>query len=232
MRGSDTSMGGDLREFPPTPGFIRPDAGLPLWSGAFDELSRLYWKPVYLFLRTVGRLSNDDAKDQSQQFFLHLLRNRAVERYRPTVAPFRVYLKTCLRNFLVDEVRRRASAPGAEVPLDAIPDPAAGEADRDFDREWLQSVLEAAVTEVQAELAAAGRSVEWALFDAYDLRDPAQPRTTYAELGAPHGLSEAEVRNALAFVRGKLRERAVAQVRRSVGDSAGLRSELGQLGLL
>jgi RNA polymerase sigma factor (sigma-70 family) len=232
MAGPDTSMGGGLREFPPTPGFVKPDPGQPLWSGAFEELSRLYWKPVYLFLRTVGRLSNDDAKDQAQQFFLQLLRNRALERYRPEVAPFRVFLKSCLRNFLVDEVRRRAARPGVEVPLEAVPDPAAEEAGREFDREWLRSVLEAAVAGLQAELALAGRSVEWELFQDYDLRDPERPRATYAELGAPHGLSEAEVRNALAYVRGKLRERAVAEVRRSVGDPAGLRSELGQMGLL
>lgn len=232
MRGPDTSMGGDFREFPPTPGFVKPEAGLPSWTGAFDELSRLYWKPVYLFLRTVGRLSNDDAKDQAQQFFLHLLRNRGLERYRPTVAPFRVYLKSCLRNFLIDEVRRRSAAPASEVPLDAVPDPAAADADQEFDREWLQAILEASVAEVRAELEAAGRAVEWTLFEAYDLRDPDRPRATYAELGAAHRLSEADVRNALAYVRGRLRERAVGQVRKSVGDSAGLRSELGQLGLL
>ena len=232
MRGPDTSMGGDFREFPPTPGFVKPEDGLPSWTGSFDALSRLYWKPVYLFLRTVGRFSNDDAKDQAQQFFLHLIRNRGLERYRPTVAPFRVYLKSCLRNFLIDEVRRRAAVPAAEVPLDAVPDPAADEAEKEFDQEWLRTILETSVAEVRADLAAAGRAVEWALFEAYDLRDPAQPRATYAELGAAHGLSEAEVRNALAYVRGRLRERAVAQVRQGVGDAAGLRSELGQLGLL
>ena len=45
-------------------------------------------------------------------------------------------------------------------------------------------------------------------------------------------LSEGEVRGALAFVRGKLRERVVEQVRRSVNDVSELHAELRHLGFV
>lgn len=240
MKGPDTSMGGNLREFPPTPGFIKPDPGesVPSWGNAVDQLSRIYWKPVYLYLRTVSGLSNDDAKDLTQQFFLHLLESRAVARYRPARAPFRVFLKSCLRNFLTDDLRQRGSlkrgGDRTPIPLEEAAERAAApeEAEREFDQGWLQAVLETALEEVRGDLAAQGRTAEWAVFEAYDLRDPAAPPATYAELGRAHGMSEAEVRGALAVVRGRLRERAVEEIRRSVTDPEELRSELGSLGLL
>lgn len=238
MAGPDTSMGGSLRDFPPTPGFIKslPGQETPTWNRASDQLSRTYWKPVYLYLRTVSGLSNDDAKDLTQQFFLHLFENRAVSRYEPARAPFRVYLKSCLRNFLADELRARASlkrgGDRSALPLEAAGETAAPAAEREFDDAWLQAVLETAIEEARGEFLAQGRAAEWAVFEAYDLRDPAAPRATYAELGRAHGLSESDVRGALQYARGKLRERVVEQVRRSVADPETLRTELGHLGFL
>jgi RNA polymerase sigma-70 factor (ECF subfamily) len=236
MSGPDTSMGGGLRDFPPTPGFIKPAPGeAPAsWNRGGDQLSRIYWKPVYLFLRAVAGLSNDDAKDLTQQFFLHLLESRALARYEPARAPFRVFLKSCLRNFLADDLRARGAlkrgGDRSAVPLEAAGEAAAPEAE--FDQGWLQALLETALEEVRADLAAQGRSAEWALFEAYDLRAPSAPAKSYAELGREHGLTEAGVRNALAYARGKLRERVVDEVRRSTADAGTLRAELGHLGFL
>jgi RNA polymerase sigma-70 factor (ECF subfamily) len=235
MKGPDTSMGGSLREFPPTPGFIRPQPGTdaPSWGPAVEQLARLYWKPVYLYLRAVGRMSNDDAKDLTQQFFLHLLESRAVERYEPARGPFRVFLKTCLKNFHTDHLRQRGSlkrsGDRAAVSIDDAGDAAVRAEEDPFERAWLESVLERALEEVRLDLQTRGRNVDWAVFDAYDLRGV---KATYAELGQTHGLSETDVRGALAYVRGKLREHVVDQVRRGVSSPEELRAELSHLGFL
>lgn len=210
-------MGGELRDFPTTPGVVT-------WSDALEELSRVYWKPVYLYLRTVWRASNEDAKDLAQQFFLHLVKHQSIERYQPSRAPFRVYIKTCLRNFLIDEHRRREA--GA-VPL-AQEVEAENDADAQFERAWLQTVLDEAIAEVRREIAPAA----WAVFEAYDLRPADRPKSTYAEIGSAQGMSEGEVRQTLANVRALLRTRAIAQVRKSVSDPDELCSELGHLGFL
>ncbi len=238
MKGPDTSMGGGLREFPPTPGFIKTPSGpdAPSWGPAVEHLSRLYWKPVYLYLRTVARMSNDDAKDLTQQFFLHVLEHRTVERYRPAVAPFRVFLKTCLKNFLTDELRQRGSLKRSgdrtAVSLEGSVEAPAPEGEDPFERAWLQTVLEEALEEVRLDLKARGRTADWAIFEAYDLRGPEAPKATYAELGRTHGMSEAEIRGALAYVRGRLREHVVEQVRRGVSSPEELRAELGHMGFL
>jgi hypothetical protein len=93
-------------------------------------------------------------------------------------------------------------------------------------------MLEAAVDALKEELLARGRSVEWELFQAYDLRDPGAPKATYEDLARVHRLSEGEVRGALAFVRGKLRERVIDQVRRIVNGVEELHSELRHLGFV
>ena len=238
MKGPDTSMGGSLREFPPTPGFVKPALGesAPSWGHAVEHLSRLYWKPVYQYLRTVGRMSNDDAKDLTQQFFLHLLEDRTVERYEPARGPFRVFLKTCLKNFHTDHLRKRGSLKRsgdyAALPLEGAGEAAAAEGEEPFERAWLQAVLERALEEVRLDLQARGRTPDWAIFEAYDLRGPESPGATYVELGDAHGLSEAEVRGSLAYVRGKLREHVVEQVRRGVTGPEELRAELSHLGFL
>lgn len=239
MKGPDTSMGGSLREFPPTPGFIKPEAGgeAPSWSHAVEQLSRLYWKPVYLYLRTVGRMSNDDAKDLTQQFFLHLLESRTVERYQPARGPFRVFLKTCLKNFHTDHLRQRGSlkrsGDRAALTIEEVGEAAAAVGHEDpFERAWLQAVLERAIEEVRLDLHARGRIADWAIFEAYDLRAPDQPKATYTELGQAHGLSEDAIRGALAYVRGKLREHVVEQVRRGTTGPEELRAELSHLGFL
>lgn len=235
MKGPDTSMGGVGSDFPPTPGFLKPAPGQEAapWSDTLEHLSRAYWKPVYLYLRTVGGLSNDDAKDLAQQFFLRLVEHRSLSRYEPSRAPFRVFLKACLKNFLTDEFRARSSQKRS-VDRVAVSEEAAvaPEAEKEFDRAWLQSVLEAAVEALKQDLLARGRSAEWAIFQAYDLRDPAAPKATYEELGREQRMSEGEVRGALAFVRGKLRERVIEQVRRGVRDVEELRSELRHLGFV
>jgi len=236
MKGPDTSMGGAGRDFPPTPGFLKagPGTGAAPWADALDQLSRIYWKPVYLFLRTVGGLSNDDAKDLAQQFFLRLVESRSLSRYEPGRAPFRVFLKACLKNFLTDEFRIRAAKKRSVDRTTAASDDVAvaPEAETEFDRAWLQSVLEAAIDALREDLLSRGRTAEWALFQAYDLRDPGAAKTTYEDLGRDHRMSEGEVRGALAFVRGKLRERVIEQVRKSVNGTDELHSELRHLGFV
>jgi len=230
----DTSMGGDQRGFPPTPALLKT-AG-PVWAEAMDLLSRVYWKPVYLYIRTMWGNTNEDAKDLAQQFFLHVMKNQAVERYRPSRAAFRTYIKACLKNFLLDESRRRESLKSGgdrrEVTIDSLDESAMPAAETQFERAWVQSVFEEALAVTRRELEASGRGPSWKLFEAYDLRDPAATKATYADLGAPHGMSEADVRNALAYVRGRLRELVVAEVRRCVADPEQLAEELGHLNLL
>src|SRR5438094_745528 len=46
---------------------------------ALSELCRIYWRPIFLFLRRQGS-NPDDAQDLTQGFFAHLIESRAYAR--------------------------------------------------------------------------------------------------------------------------------------------------------
>ena len=225
-RDPDTSLGGRGREFPTTPSFVKEEG----WDRGLDELTRIYWKPVYLYIRMIWKASNEESKDLAQQFFLTAVRRQMMEKYQATRGPFRTYIKTCLKNFLVDEHRKRKLD---TRPLDD-PDMAAvkEDAEQEFEKTWVQSLIEEAMTEVRESFQSEGKELYWSLFEAYDLRDADSDKQTYTELGREHNLDEAQVRRILASVRGRLREKVVAQVRRSVSDPKDFASELAHLGLI
>ena len=55
-----------------------PDQAL----SALSELCRIYWRPIFLFLRRQGS-NPDDAQDLTQGFFAHLIESRAYARADP-----------------------------------------------------------------------------------------------------------------------------------------------------
>ena len=120
-----------------------------------DELLRLYWRPVYAFIRRKGR-SRDEAADLTQAFVCDVVLSRELlARADREKGRFRSYLLSALSRFLIDEHRARSSAarsPGAPIAsldasefsrsaLDAaepgpVEDPA-----RAFDRQWATTVI-------------------------------------------------------------------------------------------
>src|SRR4029079_6724410 len=58
---------------------------------ALSELCRIYWRPIFLFLRRQGS-NPDDAQDLTQGFFAHLIESRAYARADPEKGRFRSFL--------------------------------------------------------------------------------------------------------------------------------------------
>jgi RNA polymerase sigma-70 factor (ECF subfamily) len=72
---------------------------------ALDSLIRIYWKPLYFFVRQRG-FGNEEAKDIVQEFLASALEHRMIRRADPLRGRFRTFLLASLTNFLKD--RRRA----------------------------------------------------------------------------------------------------------------------------
>src|SRR5262245_32031392 len=66
---------------------------------ALDLILRLYWKPVYKYLRIRWRKSNEDAKDLTQAFFVRAIEKEFFHDYDPAISKFRTFLRTCLDGF-------------------------------------------------------------------------------------------------------------------------------------
>src|ERR1700751_4056713 len=58
---------------------------------ALSELCRVYWRPLYLFLRREGT-SPEDAQDLTQGFFVELIRDRSYLRADRERGRFRSFL--------------------------------------------------------------------------------------------------------------------------------------------
>jgi len=72
---------------------------------ALDALIRMYWKPLYFFVRQRG-FGNEEAKDVVQEFFVGALEHNIIPRADPQRGLFRTFLLAALSNFLKDRRRR------------------------------------------------------------------------------------------------------------------------------
>src|ERR1700733_7997300 len=79
-------------------------------EAAMQELCRLYWYPIYAFIRR--NLSNQhdakehDAKDLAQGFFAYLLKYETIQRAHREKGKFRTFLLANLEKFMANEFHR------------------------------------------------------------------------------------------------------------------------------
>ena len=117
-------------------------------SSSMEQLCRIYWYPIYAFIRHRRGYQHHDAEDLTQGFFAHLLEHETLKRAAGENGRFRTFLLAVLSKFLANEKdAREALKRGGRhkiLSLDAVmaenlfacepvehpPD------DRDFDRGW------------------------------------------------------------------------------------------------
>ena len=78
----------------------------PRAHAALTELCRIYWRPIYAYLRRSG-YDTHDAQDITQSFFQHLLKNETLRRVSREKRRFRSFLLGALKLCLADEQARR-----------------------------------------------------------------------------------------------------------------------------
>jgi DNA-directed RNA polymerase specialized sigma24 family protein len=158
--------------FPPT----RWSLLLDLRSGdvkvadrALGELCRLYWYPVYAFVRREG-MDAEDAQDLTQGFFTRLLARGDFLSVDQAKGKLRTYLLAGVKHFMVQDWRRRTAEKrggGAQaLPLEAAeaeyryaqePSDLASP-DALFDRRWALDTMEEALRQVEEEYREAGKA--------------------------------------------------------------------------
>lgn len=197
-----------------------------------------YWKPVYKYLRLRWRLEPEDAEDATQGFFAAALERGWLERYDPSRARFRTWLRLGADGHAANarKAARRLKRGGdrEHVPLDFaaaelevrdvrgdVEDPEAW-----FHREWVRSLLALAVDDLRAMLQDGGRTTVWRVFERYDLEGPAPGgRLTYADLAHELGIPATKVTNDLHAARRAFRECVLQRLRGLCTSDDELRSE-------
>lgn len=192
-----------------------------------QRLAESYWAPIYHYVRAMRRVSKEDAQDHTQQFFAHLLERGRLDGVDRERGSFRGFLRTAVRNFLIDADRAARARPlnvpyaDAESVWLASPDLSPEEA---FDRAWSRAVLVEAMERLRAELREGQRLSELAVFEDYCFRDQAE--VSYRDLGQRHGLSAIDVRNRLYQSRKRLRQILRALLREYLGGNDDVEAEL------
>lgn len=192
-----------------------------------DRMIRMYWRPVYRFVRLSWKRSNEDAKDLTQAFFIHLLEGKVFASADPEKGNFRKLLLASLRNFLSNEARAAAAVKrggGRRVVSldDSGPPEAEDVADPQeiFEAQWARTVLEKAMEGLKAAV----RPEAYAAFERFHLRD--LPVSRVAE---ELRVTPSQVGHYLADARGALRRLVVDEIRQYVQDEGEIGRELDLL---
>ena len=168
---------------------------------AMGELCRIYWRPIYAYLRRTGYDTND-AQDLTQSFFQHLLQNETLRRVSRDKGRFRSFLLGALKRCLADEqMQRHTLKRGGRIQFISTDDLEAEELhhlradheaapDEILDARWAGVVLERALEKVRAECVAEGKV---GFFEALSpFLEGTKPHVSYQEVADRMGLGSAQ----------------------------------------
>ena len=172
---------------------------------ALEQLCRIYWPPIYSFLRREGKTA-EDAQDLTQGFFALLLERKDFSAVRQEKGRLRSYLLGSLKHFLADE-RERAMAlkrgkgrspipledlrAGVEVDVEAS-DPRTAE--QIYERRWALTLLDHVFGQLRDEYRKTDKA---ALFDWLKQLLPDEPETpSQAKIAIAMGMTENAVNQA------------------------------------
>ncbi|MBL9139042.1 MAG: sigma-70 family RNA polymerase sigma factor [Verrucomicrobiales bacterium] len=205
---------------------------------ALEELCRIYWRPIYAYLRRVGNTPHD-AQDLAQSFFGQLLNSGSLERVDPAKGRFRSFLLASLKHFMANEWdRARTLKRGGAVEFVSMSaedcDVLAGLADasqpgpeRWYDRQWALTLLDRVLSRLQGEFATSGKLVLWAQLRETLMSDRAS--VPYAVMAERLEMTEGAVKVAVHRLRQRYRDLLREEIAQTVTDPGQVDAELQDL---
>ena len=191
-----------------------------------DILAAAYWSPVYKYIRVKWNKSTDDAKELTQAFFAEAIEKSFFQKYDPSKARFRTFLRTCIDGFVSNEnkaaSRIKRGGDTIILPLDFeevderyfVSNLSENEIDDYFEQEFRRSLLGSAINTLKSELLASGKDVYFRLFERYVLEsEDADSKQGYKELANEFNLSVTNVTNYLALARREFRRIVLEKLR-------------------
>jgi DNA-directed RNA polymerase specialized sigma24 family protein len=207
---------------------------------ALGELCRLYWYPLYAFIRRRG-YSPDDARDLTQGFFLHVLEHKTLTHVDPIKGKFRSFLLGSLQKYLCNEedharcLNRGGKSEfvsldivGAEnryrlEPVDALTPETV------FDARWAMALLGEAMRRLDEEYARQGNTSTFNILKTYlDIGNRRSP-PPYEEAANALQVSAAAVKTLIHRLRKQYTALVREEITRTVWNDVDVDAEIHEL---
>ena len=207
---------------------------------AFGDLCKLYWYPLYAFIRHRG-YSPEDAEDLVQGFFLHLVEHKSLSRVDRSKGKFRSFLLASLQKYLSDEADRARclkrgggaefvylNAEGAEdryrlEPVDTL------SPEKIFDARWAMALIGEALNRLDREYDSQGKATTFQALRVF--LDPINTKSlpSYEEVAAQLEMSVGALKTLIHRLRKQYTAFVREEVSRTVSNSADVDAEIHQL---
>jgi RNA polymerase sigma factor (sigma-70 family) len=209
-------------------------------QAALAELCRLYWYPIYAFVRRRGH-DVDEAQDLTQGFFLHLLDHKALRQVSPVKGKFRSFLVASLENYLLDEAdHSRRLKRGGKIEFVSWDTNCAeyryrlGEldflsADKIFDARWAITLLDEVMTRLGNEYGAQGKAAMFQALEPYLDPSSVQVVPSYEQIADQLQVSIGTVKTLIHRLRKRYTALLREEVARTVSDPAEIDEEIHSL---
>lgn len=204
---------------------------------AAEELCRLYWYPIYAFLRRWGQ-DRQNARDLAQGFFAHIFESQLLKKAKPDKGRFRSFLLGSLKNFVHNEhAREQAVKRGGGAEIVSIDEESAEGLYRHepatnltpeklFDRRWALTVIQEAMQRLQNEYERAGMKDLYAKIQSHLSGDYQE---SHAVLAGRLNTTEGNARVLVSRARARFRQLLRAVVADTVVDLDQVDMELKHL---
>lgn len=207
-------------------------------TDALEQLCRVYWPPIYAYIRRLGR-SPHDAQDLTQEFFHHLLKGDLLQRVDRQKGKFRGFLLTSIRHFLHNQwdrantLKRGGAAIVVSIDDDSWESLASCEEEslpspeEAFDRRWMSLLIQRATDKLRQEQEIAGSVSE---FEAvHDCLLGCAPHGSYEKIAAAQGTTKTAIAKKIQRLRERLRALIRTEVAQTVAHLSQVDEELGLL---
>jgi RNA polymerase sigma factor (sigma-70 family) len=209
-------------------------------EAALADVCKLYWYPLYAFVRRRG-YNPEDAQDLTQGFFLHLLDQKALAQVHPLKGKFRSFLLASIQNYLSKEAdRARCLKRGGKTefvpfdiknaedryrlePIDYLT------AEKIFDARWALTLLDEAMSLLCAEYAGQGKMATFETLKPFLRPIDSEALPSYEQLAAQLGLGVGTIRTLVHRLRKRYTTLLREQVARTVSDPGEIDEEIHAL---
>jgi RNA polymerase sigma-70 factor (ECF subfamily) len=207
-------------------------------DAARERLCRVYWPPLYAYVRRTGE-SPHDAQDLTQEFFTRLLEKDYLAAVDQAKGRFRSFMLAALKHFLSNERdKQRAQKRGGDrtfVPIDFHNAESQGGFEPSqnltpeviFQRRWAAALLEESLARLRKEYAAAGKE---AVFEQLkQTLTEGRGTIAYAALAAKLKMSGSAVKMAVWRLRQRYRAAIRSEIAATVADPSEIEDELREV---